>query len=285
MNQMSPGRLGRGAFASAFAALLLAIIWVAGRVTPLSEGLAAASIVIVFAHAVVALGWFEALSFAAVCLAVTFAMENLGALTGFPFGRYAFLVEPSLPHIGAIPLIVGPIYFGMGYPSWIIANLLFGRDVQRPATRLQLFAVPVMAAFVMVQWDVVMDPTGSTLARAWVWYGSGGYFGVPLSNFLGWFLVTYLYFQAFAVCLYRRRTRPPYPARSAAFWAAPILLYLAAGLCHIAPLFDADARLIDAGGRAWSAADLRETTVIVMLFTMLPTSLLALARLARARNL
>jgi len=169
----------------------------------------------------------------------------------------------------------------MGYPSWVIANLLLGQSVQRPSTRLQLFAVPIISAFVMVQWDVVMDPSGSTLARAWVWYGGGGYFGVPLSNFLGWFLVTYLYYQAFSLLLYARGTRPPYPSRPRAFWALPILLSLAAGLCHVPPLFDPDIRLVDAGGRVWSAADLRETTVIVMLFTMLRTSILALLRLVR----
>jgi len=81
--------------------------------------------------------------------------------------------------------------------------------------------------------------------------------------------------------LYARRTRPPYPFRPRAFWALPILLYLAAGLCHIPPLFDSDMRLVDAGGRVWSAADLRETAVIVMLSTMLPTSILALVRLVR----
>ena len=173
----------------------------------------------------------------------------------------------------------------MGYPSWVIANLLLGQSVQRPSTRLQLFAVPIISAFVMVQWDVVMDPSGSTLARAWVWYGGGGYFGVPLSNFLGWFLVTYLYYQAFSLFLYARGTRPPYPSRPRAFWALPILLYLAAGLCHVPPLFDPDIRLVDAGGRLWSATDLRETAVIVMLFTMLPTSILALFRLVRPGNI
>ena len=111
--------------------------------------------------------------------------------------------------------------------------------------------------------------------------GGGGYFGVPLSNFLGWFLVTYLYYQAFSLFIYARGTRPPYSSRPRAFWALPILLYLAAGLCHVPPLFDPDIRLVDAGGRVWSAADLRETAVIVMLSTMLPTSILALFRLVR----
>lgn len=281
MRRIIQGHLNRVSLAVSFSALFFAIIWIAGRATPLAQFLAGASIITVFAHAIAALGWSEALSFLTICLAVTFTVENFGVLTGFPFGHYTFLVEPNIPHIGVIPPIVGLLYFGMGYPSWVIANLLLGQSVQRPSTRLQLFAVPMISAFVMVQWDVVMDPSGSTLARAWVWYGGGGYFGVPLSNFLGWFLVTYLYYQAFSLLLYARGTRPPYPSRPRAFWALPILLYLAAGLCHVPPLFDPDIRLVDAGGRVWSAADLRETTVIVMLFTMLRTSILALLRLVR----
>jgi putative membrane protein len=264
-----------------FTALLLAIICFAGRATPLAECIAAASIVTVCGHAVMALGWKDALSFAAICLTVAFSIENTGVLTGFPFGHYAFLVEPNIPHIGVIPPIVGPLYLGMGYPAWVIANLLLGQSVQRPSTGLQLFGVPVISAFVMVQWDVVMDPSGSTLARAWVWYDSGGYFGVPLSNFLGWFLVTYLYSQAFSFLLYARRALPPYPSRPYSFWLWPILLYLSAGLCHVPPLFDRDSRLIDGGGRVWSASDLRETAMVVMLFTMLPTSILAMLRLVR----
>ena len=279
MSRDSPRALVRALIVIAFVGLMMAIIWVAGRATPLAQALGGASIIILLAHAVFALGWVEALALTAICLVVTFAVENLGVLTGFPFGHYAFLVDPGLPRVGLIPLIVGPLYFGMGYPSWVIANLLLGHGVRRPSNRFRLFTVPVMASFVMVQWDVVMDPSSSTLARAWAWYDSGGYFGVPLSNFLGWSLVTYLYFQAFSFFLYLRRSRPPHPHRTRTFWVVPILLYLAAGLCHIPPLFDANASLTDAGGRGWLASDLRETTVVVLLYTMAPTSLLALLRL------
>jgi putative membrane protein len=263
-----------------FAILLLLDVLLAGGVGPVAQRLAAISIFVMAVHAVIALGWAEAAIFAAICIAITFTIENLGATTGFPFGRYAFLVGADLPHIGVIPIIVGPLYFGMGYASWVIANLLVGSQVERPPTRYALFAVPLIAAFVMTQWDVVMDPSGSTLGKAWVWYDGGGYFGVPLSNFLGWLLVTWLYFQAFAIVAYMRRNRAPYPSRRRRFWMLPILLYLAAGLCHLPPLLAPDASLIDAGGRTWSAADLRETAVIVMIFTMAPTSILALMRLA-----
>lgn len=267
-----------------FAILLLLDVLLAGGVGPVAQWLAAISILVMAVHAVIALGWAEAAIFAAACLAITFTIENLGATTGFPFGRYAFLVGADLPHIGVIPIIVGPLYFGMGYASWVIANLLVCAQVERPRTRYALFAVPLIAAFVMTQWDAVMDPASSTLGRAWVWYEGGGYFGVPLSNFLGWLLVTWLYFQAFAIFAYKRRNRAPHPSRRRRFWTFPILLYLAAGLCHLPPLLASDARLVDAGGRAWSAADLRETAVIVMIFTMAPTSILALMRLASPKG-
>jgi len=277
---MSNAILKLAAFA-VFLALIIAVIALAGRDTPEAQVLAAISIVIMVVHAWVGLGRAEALTFVLVCLLVTMVIENIGAATGVPFGHYRFLVGANLPHIGSIPLIVGPLYVGMGYPSWLIANLIVNGDIRRPNSWLECFALPVAAAFVMVQWDVVMDPSGSTLARSWIWYDGGGYFGVPLSNFLGWFLTTYIYFQIFAVIAFNRRNRPAYADRSAPFWSAPILLYLAAGLCHIPPLFDRDSRLVDAGHQVWSAADLRETTVTVLLFTMLPTSLLALLRLAQ----
>lgn len=264
-----------------FTVLLMFIIALGGGTGTAAQAIAAISILLLSAHAVIAIGWSEATVFVIICLSITFAMENIGTLTGFPFGRYTFLVGSGMAHIGAIPIIVGPLYFGMGYASWVIANLLVGDEVERPQSRYALVSVPLISAFVMTQWDVVMDPSGSTLARAWIWHDSGGYFGVPLSNFLGWFLVTWLYFQSFEIFLYSRRKHVNYPAVTRRFWAVPILLYLAAGLCHLVPFFTAsEARLVDAGGHAWSATDLLETTVIVMLFTMVPTSLLALLRLA-----
>jgi putative membrane protein len=262
----------------------LALTWTlavafGGQTGLAAQSVAAVSILVMAGHAVVGLGRIEACAFAAICLLVTFTMENVGVLTGFPFGRYVFLVEGDLPHIGMVPPIVGPLYFGMGYASWVIANLLLNGRVA-PLSRHGVVTLPILSAFVMTQWDVVMDPAGSTLAKAWIWRDGGGYFGVPLSNFLGWFLVTWLYFQGFALFAYRRRVKGAARSHSRLFWAVPVLSYLAAGLCHLPPLLDADARLTDGGGRVWSASDLRETAAVVMLFTMAPTVLLALLRLA-----
>ena len=56
----------------------------------------------------------------------------------------------------------------------------------------------------MTQWDVVMDPPEATISKAWIWHDGGAHFGVPLSNYLGWLLTSWLFYQAFAIYLSRR---------------------------------------------------------------------------------
>jgi uncharacterized membrane protein len=103
---------------------LLAVVALAGKPSPFAEALAGIGVIIAFAHGVHVYGWSGALLFLSLCLTVTFATENLSIATGFPFGHYHFEVAAALPHVGAVPVIVGLLYFAMGYFSWMIANLL-----------------------------------------------------------------------------------------------------------------------------------------------------------------
>lgn len=265
----------------AFALLLPAILLQGARTDASAQWLAGLSITLLALHAVALLGLSRAATFAGICLSVTFLIENVGVATGMPFGRYVFLVGDGLLRIGSIPLIVGPLYFGIGYPAWIIACLLVAGDAVGPRDRLSLIAVPVVAAFTITQWDLVMDPPNATIGRAWVWFDGGGYFGVPLSNFLGWFLTTWIFFQLFALVAYRSPDGDRTGSRDPVFLALPILAYLASGLCHLVPLLDPDRAVVDGAGRVWSSADIRETAALVALLTMLPTSCLALIRLAQ----
>ena len=114
------------AFWIVFALYLVLVVGFAWNPTPLAQFLAAVGIVAACAHAALSYGWKNALALLAICVAVTFAMENIGAATGFPFGHYHFEVGSKLPHVGAIPIIVGPLWFGMGYISWIVAGTLLG---------------------------------------------------------------------------------------------------------------------------------------------------------------
>ncbi len=59
------------------------------------------------------------------------------------------------------------------------------------------------------------------------------------------------------------------------------MLYLCSGLTHVTPwLIGQGGDITDAAGNVWRIPDLRETAVVVMLFTMFFTAMLAALRLA-----
>lgn len=270
------------AFWIALMAYLALVVGFAWNPTPLAQGLAAAGILAACCHAVFFYGWKDALALTAICVVITFAMENIGSATGFPFGHYHFEVGPDLPHVGLIPVIVGPLWFGMGYFSWIVAGTLFGVG-QRPSSKFELVAWPLVAAFVMTQWDVVMDPPESTISKAWIWHDGGSHFGVPPSNYFGWLLTSWLFYQAFAFYLSRSRRAPPQPGASErTLRLVAILLYLSSGLTHLTPwLIGQSGEVMDAAHQVWRVSDLRASAALTMLFTMFFTSMLAFLRLAR----
>lgn len=263
------------------AGILATAIWFSWNPTPLTQALAATFIACALIHATLAYGARRALMLFVACNAIAFAIENLGTATGFPFGVYHFEVGADLPHVGLIPIIVGPLWFGAGYFSWTVASVLLDgadRQLDRP---FNLVALPIVAAFVMTQWDLVMDAPNATITKVWIWHNGGGMFGVPLSNSLRWLLTSWLIFQAFALYLRRSGLRP-YARMSFRLPATGILFYVGAGLTHIVPWIMGQAGdAIDARGYGWQIQDIREATVAILLLTMVFTALLATLRLLR----
>ena len=265
-----------------FAIYLVLVVAFAWNPTPCAQVLAALGIAIACAHAALFYGWKNAAVLLAICLAITFTMENIGEATGFPFGHYHFEVGSNLMRVGTIPIIVGLLWFGMGYFAWVVAGTLLDGTHRRLSGKVQLIALPIVAAFVMAQWDVVMDPPEATISKAWIWHDGGAHFGVPISNYLGWLLTSWLFYQAFAIYLIRRHDVPTWTVNQGrAFSLSAILLYLCSGLTHVTPwVMGQSGDVVDAAGHVWRIGDLRETTVVVLLFTMAFTSMLPGLRLA-----
>lgn len=153
-------------------------------------------------HGIERYGKKNMLTFFLVTWAVSFTFENLSIATGFPFGFYHY--SPSLG-IMTVPLIIIFAYFAVGYLSFALAHVLTGQYGKKLQGK-QVFVVPFIAAFLMVMWDLTIDPVSSTLQNMWVWTNPGAYFGVPISNYFGWFLVVYIFFQIFALYLSRYDT-------------------------------------------------------------------------------
>jgi len=267
----------------AIACFLGAAIAVSWNPTPFAQVLAAIFIASALAHASVAYGFGSAAVLFFICIATTFIIENVGVATGFPFGRYHFEVDPHLPHVGSIPIIVGPLWFGAGYFSWVVASTLLDCADRRLDRALDFIALPLVAAFVMTQWDLVMDRSESTIAKVWIWHDGGADFGVPLSNYLGWLVTSWLFFLAFALYLRRRLAGSPRAAQqSRTLRLIAILFYVSPGLTHIVPwAIGQSGDVADAAGKIWQIHDIHETTVAIMLFTMFFSAILAALQLVK----
>jgi uncharacterized membrane protein len=115
--------------------------------------------------------WKELLGVAAV----GFVAETIGVKTGFPFGRYLY-TGTLAPSLFGVPLAIAC--------AWMVL-FAFVRQFTRNVW---------LAATLLTATDLLIDPLASGALGFWRWSVPGLYFGVPISNFAGWFLVSLLMF-------------------------------------------------------------------------------------------
>jgi putative membrane protein len=226
-------------------------------------------------------GWRAIGVFVVAALVISNILENLSISTGFPFGNYHYTDGGKLFQV---PWFIGPAYLATGYLAWVVATVLLG-DVRRNSDWLTTIGTPVVAAFAMTAWDLSLDPTASTVKQMWIWENGGGFFGVPLGNFLGWTFTVYLFVQVFA--LYLRARGPlsaaePRVARTSDLQG--VLLYGLTTVSFFIKFFTGEDKIvIDAVGRTWRTADIYQTSVLTTVYGMLFITALALLRIAQRR--
>ena len=142
-------------------------------------------------HAATRFKWTRALWLLGSAFVVSLAFESVGVLTGLIYGPYHYTQKLGYLFLGLVPLIIPIAWFMMMYPSFVIADWIVpGRANARAVW------VAAAGAIVMTAWDVVMDPVMVKIGH-WVWDVNGPYFGIPLQNFFGWWLTTFVAFMVF----------------------------------------------------------------------------------------
>ncbi len=132
--------------------------------------------------------WKKLLGVLVSVAAVTLTIEAIGTATGYPFGAYTYTdyLQPQLFHV---PLLIPLAWFMMLPVSWAV--------MQRQRTGRLRFAIASALAF--TAWDLFLDPQ-MVMWEFWVWEQPGAYFGIPLSNYVGWlataFVITWLLYPA-----------------------------------------------------------------------------------------
>ncbi len=200
---------------------------------------------------------------------VSNVLENTSILTGFPFGHYNY-TDALGPKLFLVPLLIGPAYFASGYFAWVIGNILVG-ELRRGSSVVLTVAVPFISAFVMVMWDLTFDPRASTIQHQWIWEQGGGYFGVPLTNYLGWFFTVYLFLELFALFVRFRPggvTDTKFPR---SHFAQALLMYAVMGLTPVLTFAvgGSNTSVADASGVVWQTRSIAESMATVSIFTMI----------------
>jgi putative membrane protein len=136
------------------------------------------------------LGWRRTLLFTAWVWPVAWVAEFSSTRNGIPFGLYHYTEDTRAQEvfIANVPLMDSLSFTFLAYASFCLARLVWARRTPSP------IAVTLLAGMLMMLLDVVIDPLAVRgdrwfLGRIFYYPDGGPYFGVPLSNFLGWFLV------------------------------------------------------------------------------------------------
>jgi putative membrane protein len=240
------------------------------------------SVAFALIHGAVRYGWSGIGAFVVICLVVSNILENTSILTGFPFGHYHY-TDALGPKLFLVPLLIGPAYFANGYFAWVIGNVLIG-EVRRRSSAFMTFAVPFIAAFVMVMWDLTFDPRASTIQHQWIWEQGGGYFGVPLTNYLGWFFTVYLFLQLFALFVRFRPGSETAETFPRSHYAQALLTYAVMGLTPVLTfvISGSNSQVTDAAGVVWQTRSIAESVATVSIYTMLFAVALSAVKLIQA---
>lgn len=206
------------------------------------------------------------LVFAAICAVIGNIIENIGVITGFPFGRYYF-VELMGPKLFHVPVLLGLAYIGMAYVSWTLASAI-ARDQPPLIPGARILRAPLLASLMMTSWDLAQDPVWATVLHGWVWRDGGVWFGVPISNFVGWLGTIFVICLLFALYLQR------YPERLVASRgpsvAPSLFFYGLCGLGNSAQLLShaASTAVQDPTGKLWRVADILDASALVSILFM-----------------
>ncbi len=166
----------------------------------------------------------------AITWIVSVFFEGLSITTGFPFGHYYYR-EGLGPRIWNVPIFIMISYFAIVYTSWTVAHAVLGR-FNKKIEGIYKVIVPITTALLMTMWDLVTDPQASTIGGIWVWGDGGNYFGVPISNFIGWFFVVYVFSQIFTLFISKKDFDSSNVSITSkkTYWLQPCIIYLVMGI-------------------------------------------------------
>lgn len=113
--------------------------------------------------------------------AIALSCELIGTSTGLLFGPYHFTDLLGPKWFGKVPFFIPIVWSYTALVTYRLALFVFP---EKKKTRL------LFMAMLMLILDLSTDPAMSHQITYWVWEKPGVYYGVPLTNYIGWLIVS-----------------------------------------------------------------------------------------------
>ncbi len=171
------------------------------------------------------LGWRKTLIFAVIGYLIAFTSEKLSITTGFPYGWYYYIEDTSQRElwVWGVPFFDSLSYVFLTYCSYTTALFILSPLATRGADLITLethairqsWAALVLGAFLQTFLDIIIDPVALQgnrwfLGQIYGYYEDGLHFGVPISNYLGWLLTSFMLVAALQWIDRKPDMSPPY---------------------------------------------------------------------------
>jgi len=176
-----------------------------------------------FWHSSIKFGFKNAFIFLLLSFLVSFGSEFIGTNLANNFeGCYKYS-EFLGAQIFNVPLLVILMWTAIIYIAYQVSEHITNFRFFKSTSFLNRFWLSVWCALltslIVVAWDAALDPLAVSMGW-WSWARAGEYFGVPLGNFLGWIVVSFV-----TVLIYKLFFEKEELEKETAFDYAPLVSY------------------------------------------------------------
>ena len=141
------------------------------------------------------LGWRDAAVLWLLLGVYALLIETSAIFTGFPYGHFGYSELLGAKLFGATPWTVFLAWTPLIMGAYSVARTMFGSAIVRVAA----------TALIATSFDLVLDP-GAVRLGFWKYAANIGFYGVPISNFMGWLVTSSL--AAVLIEAFLRRIKP-----------------------------------------------------------------------------
>jgi bisanhydrobacterioruberin hydratase len=131
---------------------------------------------------------------AALVLLLSWAIEHVGATTGFPFGTYSYTDRLAPQIFGVVPLAIPFAWLLIVTAAMGVSEQVLEKGSRPTSADLHLKPTKVLtAASFALLLDVTIEPFAVHINQYWVWQAGAsysGYYGIPASNFAAWWVTS-----------------------------------------------------------------------------------------------